>query len=169
MKIVPFVFLGVGLLLAGCGGSGGQAPFAPNLTTSFALTSQSTVLQTYGAGTKVSGWNRLTGPATITWTGVTPTASVELLGNVAYTSGSGPFFGVMNITTQDGDLLALKVDGTATLAPGTTTTRFVGDIKILGGNLGFANSTGVGTMTGTRDSALGGAVNMTLQLQVKKP
>ncbi len=166
---MPFVFLGVGLLIAGCGGTGGAAPFTPNLTTTFSLTSQSTILQTYGAGTKVSGWNRLTGPATITWVGVTPTASVEFLGSVAYTSGTGPFFGIINITTQDGDLLAIKVDGTATLAPGTTTTTFVGTLKVLGGNVGFANTTGTGTMSGTRDSALGGAVNMTLQLQLKKP
>ncbi len=164
MKPRAFLFLPL-LALVGCGGST-KAISTPNLTFSAGLTSQSTVLKNYNGGQSVSGWNRVSGSSSVSWPGADPSATVELLASVAYTNGNGPFFGFINITTADGSLLVLRMEGNASLPSGTTTTQFTGALTVLGGQGAFANAKGSGTMTGSRDSALGGPVELSFALKL---
>ncbi len=163
----PIVVFGAALCICsvGCGGRSNPVN-AANLSFTSAMTSQSTVLSTYNGGTSVSGWNRLVGPSTINWKTVNPAGTVEMLATVAYTRGNGPFFGVVNVTTTDGSQLSFQMTGTATLPSGTTITTFAANLTVLGGNGQFAGATGSGTMTGTRNSALGGDVNLAFQLNI---
>lgn len=90
---------------------------------------------------------------------------VELLGNVAYTNGSGPFFGFVTFTFADGSVLGTQVQGIATKQPDGT-IRFASTLGVLGGTGTYARTQGSGTFTGSRAAALGQPVEATFTLDL---
>lgn len=127
------------------------------------FTSTGTTLQTLPGGITY-GWNHLV--AGTKWAGQDATA--DFLGDVEYVDGSGPFNGYITLTRADGAKLGLRVQGSAlSLATtGTAEARFSGNVTVIGGSGAFAGATGIGTMTGTRQSALGSPVQLLLRLTV---
>lgn len=152
---VPFL-----LLVTGCGGSSSSSSRVetPNLNYAADLTSQGTNLKQLDGGTKVTGTNRLTGTTTLDGS----TVNVEMLGNVAYTNGSGPFFGFLDITLEGGAILSMRMDGTATRnAAGVTT--FDADLEVVGGTQTYEGAKGSGHFTGTRPAELGSPLHIEVE------
>lgn len=146
-------------------GSAQAAPKGEKVTFKTVFVSQETTLTTLPGGI-VYGWNRLSSPTRIN----REAANVEFLGSVNYVDGSGPFNGFITVTTASGDKLGLSVSGRGlSLAQDTSTAdaRFSGSITIIGGSGKYRNAQGIGTMTGTRASALGSPVAMKFNLTLK--
>jgi hypothetical protein len=150
-------------LLAGCGGSSSSSDSeATNLTYTADLTSQGTNLKQLNGGAKVTGTNRLTGTTTLNG----HPASVEMLGNVAYTNGNGPFFGFLDITLENGSILSMRMDGTATKnAAGVTS--FDAKLEVIGGTETYNGATGRGHFTGSRPAELGSPLRMEVQATLR--
>jgi hypothetical protein len=129
------------------------------------FTSSGTTLQSLPGGITY-GWNHLI--AGTRWAGQDATA--DFLGDVQYVNGSGPFNGYITLTRADGAKLALRVQGSAlSLAnAGTADTRLSGNVSVIGGAGAFAGAKGIGTMTGSRQAALGSPVQMIIRLTVTK-
>lgn len=140
----------------------GQAAAGTVLTLTADLTSQLTQLHNVGTdGSQTYGWNRLTGTAT------TPDGpvDVELLGSVAYATGSGPFSGFLTFTFPDGSVLGTQVQGLATRgADGVT--QLASTLGVINGTGRYLGTTGTGTFTGSRDAALGQPVRATFEIGV---
>ena len=127
------------------------------------LASQQQVLQRVGEGeASVYGWNRLTGETEIDGERV----SVEMLGNVSYTRGNGPFFGFVTLTFPDGARLGLRMEGATTALPDTADAEFHGSLKVLGGTGAYTSATGTGRLDGTRQARLGGLVRMDFNVRL---
>lgn len=127
------------------------------------FTSKGTTLATLPGGITY-GWNHLV--AGTRWAG--QDATIDFLGDVSYVNGSGPFNGYITVTRADGATLGLRVQGSAlSLATtGTADARFSGNVTVIGGAGAYDGATGIGTMTGTRQAALGSPVQLTLRLTV---
>ena len=124
------------------------------------LTSQGKTLHTTGPGlTGTYGWNDLTGPTTING----QASSVEWLASVQYVNGSGPCWGFWTLTTPTG-VLSMQVQGHGSYSSSTSITTFTGTLSIIGGTGVYANAQGRATMTGNRTTALGGQVNLTINM-----
>jgi len=106
------------------------------------------------------GNGRLTGNTTING----EPASAELLAQVAYDNGSGPFTGFWTFTFGDGSNLALRYEGQATKSGDDT--MIVGDLSVFGGTGSYASVTGGGTLHGERTVALGGDVDYRFSLNL---
>ncbi len=146
-------------------GTAQAATKGENIAFKTVFVSQDTSLTTLPGGI-VYGWNRLTSPTRIN----KQSATVEFLGSVNYVDGSGPFNGFITVTTANGDKLGLSVSGRGmSLAKDSSTAdaRFSGSITIIGGSGKYKNAQGIGTMTGTRASALGSPVAMKFNLTLK--
>jgi hypothetical protein len=143
----------------GAGGAG-TTPLQVRAT----LASTDRTLHQVGAGNRSTyGWNRLAGATTI---GDGP-AAVELLGNVDYTGGSGPFTAFLTITLADGSALGATVQGQATANAADGSTAFAATVGVVGGTGRYAAITGgSGTFTGSRTTALGGNVGATFDLEL---
>jgi len=127
------------------------------------LSSQARTLHQVGAAGAVTyGWNRLTGTATLDAQAV----GVEMLGNVAYQNGSGPFFGFVTLTFADGSTIALEMQGVARADTAADTTAFSATLIVLGGTGRYVATTGTGVFTGSRTAALGNDVGATFALQL---
>jgi hypothetical protein len=164
MRSAPILLiLSTILLICGCAGSSSPSPTNPNLTYASELTSESTALYSLNGGNVAAGWNKLVGTTTLN---SGQEASVEMLGNVAYRDGNGPFFGFLTIKLNDGSLLTAQMDGTA-IKTGTV-TKFTCQLTILGGTGTYNNATGGGYFNGNRDSALGGTVHIDTKLRVDR-
>ena len=115
--------------------------------------------RTAGADSQLRyGNGRLTGSATING----EPANAELLAQVSYDNGSGPFTGFWTFTFGDGSDLALTYAGRATKSGDDTT--IIGDLVVLGGTGSYASVTGGGTLRGERTVALGGDVEYRFSL-----
>ena len=113
------------------------------------------------------GWNYLTSATKIDG----EPGKVEFLGVVNYKNGSGPFEGFVTVTLDNGSILGLTVDGqglSLAKGSGTADARFGGSIKVISGTGDFKKAQGMGTMTGSRASALGSPVAMKFNLTLKK-
>ena len=133
-----------------------------HLTTS--LESQDRKLFTMGAdGSVVFGWNHLTGTATLNG----ETVGVEMLGNVSYQKGSGPFFGFVTYTFADGSSLGVQMQGLAAAAADASSTTFAATLGVISGTGKYATMTGTGTFTGSRTAALGTTVSATFDLTLQ--
>ncbi|MBV9412947.1 MAG: cupin domain-containing protein [Acidimicrobiia bacterium] len=127
-----------------------------------ALASQSRTLLNAGPkGSITYGWNRLTGNANLDGKPV----AVEMLGNVNYTAGNGPFFGFITFTFNDKSTLAVSMQGLATQAPDGSST-VAATLGIFGGTGRYENAAGTGTFTGSRSAGVGAAVDSTFDLTV---
>jgi hypothetical protein len=113
------------------------------------------------------GWNHLQGPTT--WG--SSAAALDVLGDLRYTNGSGPFNLYVTMTRADGVILAVHIAGKSVAkidAQGGTTAKFTGTVKVIGGNASYEGATGTGTMTGSRAAALGSPVKLNLKMDVAK-
>ena len=106
------------------------------------------------------GNGRLTGDTTING----EPASAELLAQVNYDDGSGPFTGFWTFTFGDGSNLALRYSGQATKSGDDT--AIVGELTVLGGTGSYTSVTGGGTLHGERTVALGGDVEYRFSLNL---
>jgi len=131
-----------------------------HLTT--ALTSQTRTLLNAGPqGSITYGWNRLTGTSRLDGKNV----SVDMLGNVNYVAGNGPFFGFVTFTFDDKSTLAVSMQGQAVQSPNGAST-VAATLGIFGGTGRYEKATGTGTFAGARPAAVGATVDSTFDLQV---
>jgi len=139
----------------------GGAP-AGHLTFSSSLTSQGKNLTTVGSrGQFVFGSNLLTGTTSVGG----QSGTIQWVATVNYTDGSGPWTGLITVTTPTGTF-GLDTRGQASFEASTGTTTFKGTASVIGGTGAYVNMRGVGTETGVRTTALGGAVDFTWHLTV---
>lgn len=138
----------------------GASGTALHVTT--ALASQTRTLLNAGASNSITyGWNRLTGTATLDGKPV----SVEMLGNVNYTNGNGPFFGFITFTFDDRSTLAVSMQGQAVQSPSGAST-VAATLGVFGGTGRYEKATGTGTFMGERPAAVGATVGSTFDLKV---
>jgi len=127
------------------------------------LESQSRTLHTAGTDDSVVyGWNLLTGTATFDDAPV----AVEMLGNVSYVKGSGPFFGFVTYAFSDGSTLGVQMQGTAIASADGSSTQFAATLGVVGGTGTYVGATGTGTFVGSRQAALGTTVAATFDLTI---
>ena len=161
------LFVGA-LVLAGCSRSSGSTAATSTtssvptttLQLSTPLTSASKILHAVGTATTY-GWNQLIGTSTNSGQSV----GVEMLGNVAYVSGVGPFFGFVTYTWPDGSTLGVQMNGSAK-AGANGTTLFSSPLTVLGGTGRYATAKGTGTFTGSRSGVVGSPVEATFSLHL---
>jgi len=157
--------------LSACGSSSTSASSTTSTTTTTGgpvmtlqlkapLSSASKNLHSVGTATQY-GWNQLVG----TSTNYGESIGVEMLGNVAYTNGAGPFFGFVTYSWPDGSTIGVRMNGSAT--PGNDgTTSFSSPLTVLGGTGRYATAKGTGSFTGTRSGVLGSPVESRFTLHV---
>jgi hypothetical protein len=143
-------------------GEGGAGTTALHVTAT--LMSPTRTLHQAGPDNRFTyGWNRLDGTATVDGQPV----GVELLGSVDYTTGSGPFSGFVTFTFGDGSTLGVSMQGAATANAADGSTAFTATLGVIGGTGRYLDTTtGSGTFTGSRTTALGGNVSATFDLQL---
>lgn len=127
------------------------------------LTSKQTVVTQVGRGGATTyGWNQLTGTST------TPsgTTSVEFLGNVDYTNGSGRFFGFLTLKFASLSTVGFLVEGKAS-KQASGITKLKAALTVIDGNAAFTGATGAGSFTGTRAAALGSPIQITIKAAVR--
>jgi hypothetical protein len=96
-------------------------------------------------GTLTYGTARLTALATVDGSPLT----VEITAGLEYINGSGPFHGAVDFIDAQGDQIAFDYAGRADQKPDGSTT-VTGSLTALSATGAFANSTGTGTVVGTR-------------------
>jgi len=140
----------------GAGGTG--TPM--HLTTQ--LASQTRTLLTAGPqGSITYGWNRLAGTSTLDNSPV----SIDMLGDVNYTSGNGPFSGYITFSFADGSTVAVAMNGAAVQsADGSSNVNAT--LGIFGGTGKYEKAKGTGTFAGTRPAAVGASIASTFDLKV---
>jgi hypothetical protein len=127
------------------------------------LESQARTLFTAGAdGSVVYGWNRLGATSSLDGWPV----KVDMLGDVAYTAGSGPFSGFITFSFADGSTLGVAMEGTTRASADTANASFAATLGVVAGTGRYATATGTGTFVGTRTAALGSAVAATFDLKL---
>lgn len=132
------------------------------LTAQMSLSSDFSELQRVGEGeSQIYGWNRLVG----TTTSNLGDFDVVLLGNVNYTNGNGPFFGFLSLTSPDGDVLSLEIDGGARVESDGATT-LTSNITVIGGSGEYVNARGQGEFTGTRAAEVGAPIEFTMNVLI---
>ena len=109
------------------------------------------------------GTNRLVGTATLDGQPV----AIEMLANVDYKTGNGPFFGFITFTFSDSSTLGVSMQGATTAAPNGTDATFASTLGVIGGTGRYLNTTGFGTFAGTRSAALGTDVGAEFTLQLR--
>lgn len=112
------------------------------------------------------GWNDLRAPTR--WG--SRAANLRLQGSVNYIDGTGPLGGFVTITRSDGTKLALSVTGYATKrsTDGSTRTKFLGVVEVIGGSGPYAKARGTGSVSGFRKSAPGSPVKLTFTVTVER-
>ncbi|MEI8051434.1 MAG: cupin domain-containing protein [Actinomycetes bacterium] len=121
-----------------------------------ALSSSRTTLHSVGTNVRY-GWNDLEGDGTFD----SQPVHVEMLGNVAYTAGTGQFFGFVTFTFHDGSTLGFQMQGQATTVSETLVT-VAASLGVLGGTGDYAGATsGSGIFTGSRNGPVGSPVDAT--------
>lgn len=160
----------IGALLATCVvlGLAGCDAASERVTTLSVTTSLSSTykdLHKVGPDSRiVYGWNDLEGTADVAGEQV----EVQLLGDVEYTDGGGPFGGFVTLTFPDGAVLALRVvDARATAKTDTSDARFTGLVRVIGGTGRFVEASGRGVLVGRRNDELGGVVEMTYTVRLE--
>jgi len=135
------------------------------ITVETSLSSTYRNLHKVGAnGQVVYGWNDLEGTARVDG----ETIGVQLLGNVEYVDGGGPFGGFVTLSYPDGTLLALRVtEATSIAKTDTSDARFEGLVRVVGGTGRFVDASGRGVLSGRRNDELGGVVEMTYVVRVE--
>jgi MFS family permease len=99
------------------------------------------------------GWNHLVGTATLDGQPVL----CDMLGNVNYVSGAGPFFGFVTFTFADGSQIATQMNGKA-IPHADGSSDVVAELSIFNGTGRFAGQVGSGTFAGHRSTTVGAPV-----------
>ncbi|GEM_PF-1130569 len=184
-KIGPVivVLLGISLLAASCSSEDTSSAALDSTTTTeatgasttnaviFGSSAQSVTLEMpsvaktlYKIGkdnSRTYGANQLVGSATV----LGQPATVEILGSVDYTNGSGPFTGFLTVTWADASSIAFSILGTATqLADGSSTISSAMDY--LGGSGTYVSSLVQGKFTASRSAQVGATIITELTLEV---
>lgn len=134
------------------------------VTVKVDLESMQKILHTVAPnGAKTYGFNLLEGTDD---SGASP-VQVQMLGNVTYTKGDGPFFGTITFTAADGSTLGVRMDGAARALPNGTDAKFAAKLTVLGGTGQWLRARGRGTFVGTRQAALGTAVQARFVIRLK--
>ena len=165
--LVPLLVVAA-LALAGCTQDSEPPPttlgFTKDATTvKVELFSAASTLYSVGPEEDVQyGQNRLEGVVDL----FGGPAKVEILGNVQYRSGTGPFYGFLTLSWADGSSLGFNVTGQAgKKADGVTdlsaTTGFIG------GTGRYVTANAVAKFSGTRDGKVGSPIVVQLTVDVK--
>ncbi|MFM7616942.1 MAG: hypothetical protein ACKO72_05715 [Actinomycetes bacterium] len=161
-------------LTAALAGAAVAVPFAPGagaatitpkrVTVAAELTSTQRILHTVAPNDRVTyGFNLLEG----TDTGGASPVQVQMIGNVTYTKGNGPFFGTITFTAADGSTLGVRMDGSARALPNGTDAKFSAKLTVLGGTGEWLRAKGRGTFVGSRQAALGGTVRARFVIRLR--
>ena len=127
-------------------------PAPTTISLSTEIRSTSNILTTL-PGANTYGWNHLVGTASLAGEPVL----CDMLGNVNYVSGAGPFFGFVTFTFADGSQIATQMNGKAIPYPDGS-SDVVAQLSIFNGTGRYAGQTGAGTFAGHRDAAVGAPV-----------
>ena len=153
-------------LVAGSAPAASAATVTPRtVRVAAALTSQQRILHNVAPkDRRTYGLNLLVGTDT---SGASP-VQVEMIGNVVYTLGNGPFFGTITFTAADGSTLGVRMDGRARALPNGTDASFRAGLTVIGGTGQWLRARGAGRFTGSRKAALGSTVQakFVIRLQI---
>lgn len=132
-------------------------------TVKVTMSSKANTLYEIGAdGSQTYGQNILVGEAKV----LGESAQVEILGNVDYTKGSGPFFGFLSVRWSDGSSVAFRMDGQAKRGTdGSSALRAA--LRHIGGSGRYVDSNAAAKFTGSRAAAVGSPITIELTLDVK--
>jgi len=156
MVLVGAIVLAAAIPAAARGGS-------TKITFTVKLASEQTVLHKVGSGDDHTyGWNQLTGTATTDSGDV----HVEILGNVEYTSGEGPFFGFVTLEFASLSTLGLHMEGHATLRKDGA-TALKAKLRVIEGSAAFTGAQGTGAFVGGRKAELGSPIEVTFTVNVR--
>jgi len=134
------------------------------VTVKAELNSSQKILHTVAPNDRVTyGFNLLEGTDD---SGASP-VQVQMIGNVTYTKGNGPFFGTITFTAADGSTLGVRMDGGARALPNGTDAKFAAKLTVLGGTGQWLHAKGRGTFVGSRQAALGSAVQARFVIRLK--
>jgi len=140
-----------------------QAGGTTKISVTVTLTSEQTVLHEVGrGGDRTYGWNQLTGTASTDSGDV----HVEILGNVEYTKGEGPFFGFLTLEFASRSTLGLHMEGRAALRDDGS-TALKAKLRVIDGSAAFTGAKGTGTFVGGRDAELGSPIEITITANVR--
>lgn len=155
----------VALLAAPLASSAGAATVTKRIIkVETSMASQQKITHTVSPnGRRVYGFNLLVGRDE---RGSNP-IDVEMLGNVNYLKGNGPFFGFITFTAKDGSTLGVQMNGKAKVLPSGTDTRVIARFKVIGGTGKWLHAEGKGTFTGLRTVALGNDVKSKFVIRLK--
>ena len=155
--------LGTSAFALAAGGARAQSDVQKS-TITVQLTSSQTVLEEVGRGGEITyGWNQLEGEAA----SESGDVSVTMLGNVQYTDGQGPFFGFLTLEYASLSTLGLRiVTGEAATQPDGS-TDFTAKLKVIDGTAAMTGATGGGSVTGSREAALGSPIEITIKLRLR--
>jgi len=104
---------------------------------------------------KTYGWNHLVG-STSTELGA---FEVDMLGNVDYVNGTGPFFGFVTLVAPDGDRIAMRMDGDAKVRDDGT-TALSSRLTVIDGSGDYVGVTGHGSFVWTRIAQVGAPIEI---------
>jgi len=155
----------VALLAAPLASSAGAATITKRvIKVEASISSQQKITHTVSPnGRRVYGFNLLVGRDE---SGSNP-IDVEMLGNVNYLKGNGPFFGFITFTAEDGSSLGVQMNGKAKVLPNGTDTRVFAPFKVIGGTGKWLHAEGKGTFTGLRTAAVGADVKSKFVIRLK--
>jgi hypothetical protein len=114
-------------------------------------------------GSRTYGLNLLEGTDD---SGASP-MQVQMIGNVTYTKGDGPFFGTITFTAADGSTLGVRMNGAARALPNGTDAKVAAKLTVIGGTGQWLRAKGRGTFVGYRKAALGTAVQSRFVIRLK--
>lgn len=169
-RTVTTAFVTAPLAAALIAGSGVPAASAATVTprtvrVAAALTSQQRILHNVAPkDRRTYGLNLLVGTDA---SGASP-VQVEMIGNVVYTEGNGPFFGTITFTAADGSTLGVRMDGRARALPNGTDASFRAGLTVIGGTGQWLRARGAGRFTGSRKAALGSTVQAKFVIRLRK-
>lgn len=158
------------IVIAGCSDSSADSKSSSSTTIKDAQTvefpvtltsAESRLLKVGPQDQHTYGWNKLVGSSTFN----TQSVSVEMLGNVDYDNGNGPFFGFVTLTTTPGNTIGMRMDGSAKVRSDGS-TALSGTFTVIGGTGTYVNVIGNGTMDGSRQAAVGSPVELVFKLNL---
>jgi len=161
----------LGLVAVGCtqdptpSSSDSVAKISPDApTVSVEMPAVRTTVYKVGADKeKTYGQNQLVGEAVV----LGKPAKVEILGNVEYLNGTGPFYGFLTVSWKDGSSLGFNIQGSAELLE-SGSTALKADMRFIGGTGEYESASATGKFTGSRGAAVGTPITIKLTLDVKK-
>jgi len=91
----------------------------------------------------------------------------EILVSLEYTDGSGPFTGFLSLLWPNGDAVACRYEATV-VRDAAGDSRWTSTIHVIDGSGSLIGAVGRGTVSGFRSAALGGSVEYTVDLTIRR-